>query len=71
MTNEAIRQMALECGLTIIGDGSVMLGVEKFARLVAEHEREFCALTAEDHAIGIHGHDKHGYAEAIRARGEE
>ena len=66
MTKEAIRQMALECGLTI--NGNVMLGVEHFAKLVAEHEREFCALTAEDHAISIHGHDKHGYADAIRAR---
>lgn len=69
MTKEAIRQMALECGLTI--NGNVMLGVERFAKLVAAHEREFCALTAEDHAIGIHGHDKHGYADAIRARGDE
>lgn len=69
MTKEDICQMALECGLTI--NGNVMLGVERFAKLVAEHEREFCALTAEDHAISIHGHDKHGYADAIRAGGGE
>lgn len=69
MNRDDMLRMALECGLTI--NGNVMLGVERFAKLVAAHEREFCALTAEDHAISIHGHDKHGYADAIRARGEE
>ena len=38
--------------------------------MLIKAEREACARTAEDHAIGIHGHDKHGYAAAIRARGE-
>lgn len=45
--------------------------LEAFAILVAEAEREACARVCEEHSSGIHGYDKHGYADAIRARGEK
>jgi hypothetical protein len=37
---------------------------------VAEKEREACAKLCESMSTQIHGYDKHGYAEEIRARGE-
>ena len=40
-------------------------------REAVEAEREGCACEAEGIAIALHGYDKHGYAEAIRARGEQ
>ncbi len=36
-----------------------------------EAEREACAQEAEGIAIAVHGYDKYGYAEAIRARNEK
>ena len=45
--------------------------LEAFANLVAAQEREACARVCEEHAAEIHGYDKHEYAAAIRARGEE
>ena len=84
MNRDDIIRMAREAGY-IDSQFTSMTTLERFANLVeaAERkhcydliemlikaEREACARTAEDHAIGIHGHDKHGYAAAIRARGE-
>ena len=61
-------------------------GLEHFANLVADTERkhcydlldtlikaerEMCARVCEEHAAAIHGYDKHGYSDAVRARGEE
>lgn len=37
----------------------------------AKAEREACARVCEEHSAEIHGYDKHGYADAIRARGEK
>ena len=41
--------------------------LERFAKLVAQHEREACANVAEQ--VGQHK-NQHGIASAIRARGQ-
>ena len=43
----------------------------KLVQDCVEAEREACACEAEGIAIALHGYDKHGYAEANRARGEQ
>jgi hypothetical protein len=45
MTREDIKKMALESGL--IGGPVYTQGIEKFAALVAAHEREECIAIAE------------------------
>ena len=83
MTREDIIRMAQECHL--IGmrphlDGLYQESIEKFAALVAAHEREECAKVCE--AIYSDPEGNNGYdayytrpylecAEAIRARGQE
>jgi len=69
MNRDDIIRMAREAGLL---DGPVFAqGLERFAALVAESEREACAKVVENHALG--------YAEpvwafklidTIRARGQ-
>jgi hypothetical protein len=63
-----IVELAQECQL--IGmrphlDGIYQDALEKFAKLVAAHEREACAKVAD----GWPDYDVQGLAEAIRARG--
>ena len=77
MTEEDIIKLAIEH--TISGLKFDQNGLLRFAKLIAEHEREACAKVCETH--GVHpalnvwngGPDwyKHGKdcAEAIRARG--
>jgi hypothetical protein len=43
-------------------------GLEAFAKLVAQHEREACAKLCEEQ-YEYYGHD-HVFAKAIRARGQ-
>jgi len=71
MNRDDIIRMAIECQLvtTANRDGIYMEALKHFAELVAAAEREECACEAEGIANSIHGYDKHGYAEAIRARG--
>jgi hypothetical protein len=69
MTQDEIMKMAREAGLHIATDVNWMpiVGLEyaeRFAKLVAEHEREACANVAEEGLIG------HTIAKAIRARGQ-
>ena len=76
MNRDDIIRMAHEAGFSDIikkgvwiTDGCWDEELERFAELVAAAEREECACEAEGIANSIHGYDKHGYAEAIRARG--
>ena len=82
MTKEKIIEMAK---LSLWG-GNVVEGwtfnsyeqLERFARLVAEHEREMCAVFAEESFCGcgrsscIDGNLRaHNIAESIRSRGDK
>ena len=81
MTKEDILKIAKECNL--IGmrphlDGIQSESLERCARLVAEHEREMCAVFAEESFCGcgrsscIDGDLRaHNIAESIRSRGQE
>ena len=63
MTKEDIIRMAREAGL--FTHKEVQPELERFANLVAEHEREECAKVCE--AQDEYGDEQ--YAKAIRARG--
>ena len=74
MNREDIISMAREAGLHIATDVNWMpiIGLEyaeKFAKLVAQHEREACAKACEEQ-YEYYGHD-HVFAKAIRARGSQ
>jgi len=71
MTQDEIIKMAQKCQL--IGmrphlDGIYQDALERFAKLVAQHEREACAKLCEEQ-YEYYGHD-HVFAKAIRARGQ-
>jgi hypothetical protein len=81
MNQDDVIRIALEAGILRAGDGWTephrwgQTEIERFAALVAAHEREECAKGCElladgSYAIGDHpsGFD---CAEAIRARGQE
>jgi hypothetical protein len=73
MTQDEIMKMAREAGLHIATDVNWMpiVGLEyaeRFAKLVAQHEREACAKACEEQ-YEYYGHD-HVFAKAIRARGQ-
>jgi hypothetical protein len=76
MTNEDIIRLAIEH--TINGLKFNEDGLLRFAKLVAEHEREACAKLLEDTADGAKKVDPKGFvwqaiqksAEFIRARGQ-
>ena len=82
MTKEEIIEMAEGAGFFVKEneayspssqeDHELTLYLERFAKLVAEHEREACANICEDYGraeeMQAIGND---YAEAIRARGQE
>ena len=69
MNREDIIRMAREAGVSPVNDqqikfeGPMWLCLERFAALVAAHEREACAKLAGPHLGGE-------IAAAIRARGE-
>jgi hypothetical protein len=62
MTRDDIIRMAREAGLWMTSDERIA-AVERFAALVAAHEREACAKLAGPHLAGR-------IAAAIRARGK-
>ena len=71
MTKEEIIEMAKQAGFVDyeLDDGTTNafdVRYEAFAKLVAEHEREACALICDEHAD-----DPVYCGEAIRARGQE
>jgi hypothetical protein len=72
MTREDIIKMAREAKMPFYfrtGEIDNIEAVEKFARLVAEEEREACAKVCED-LIGTRAMARH-CADEIRARGGE
>ena len=78
MTSDEIIRMARECGLMMRDEP--MHGVERFAALVAEAEREACAKVCEEQGKGrkalehyaalTYSGSAHDCAKAIRARGQ-
>ena len=72
MTREDIIKMAFEAKMPYYfrtGEIDNIEAVERFARSVAEYEREACAKVCED-LIGTRAMARH-CADAIRARGGE
>ena len=73
MTQDEIIEMAQECKL--IGmrphlDGIYSEALVAFAKLVAEAEREACALICDDQALGAYWEGADACAAAIRKRGQ-
>ena len=71
MTQDEIIEMAQECKL--IGmrphlDGIYSEALVAFAKLVAEAEREACALICDDQALGAYWEGADACAAAIRKR---
>jgi class 3 adenylate cyclase len=74
MTRDDIIRMAREAGAGEWGDGVVpaMMDIERFAALVAAHEREECAKVANEWQTEIlDPRYQCDCATAIRARGEK
>jgi len=75
MTEEDIIRMAEEAGLEGIEQAGILEHFNRFAALVAAHEREECAKIAETPFSGeqddITMQAKDRVAAAIRARGEK
>jgi len=75
MTREEIMQMGRQAGSFIeLAQEKDLLWLERFANLVAQHEREACAVIAETPISGeqddITMEAKDRVAKAIRARGQ-
>ncbi len=74
MTKDEIIKLAEQAGFSRTHSGGVQLwlcnknDIERFASLVAEHEREACALACDDVGDFMLSQD---YADAIRARSKE
>jgi hypothetical protein len=70
MTQDEIIEMAKQAGLGFLLDAGFMCHqeVKDFAKLVAQHEREACAIVCDD----LWEDDGTAYecADAIRARGQ-
>ena len=71
MTQDEIIKVAHEAGLHIATDVNWMpiIGLEyaeKFAKLIAQHEREACAKIGDDHPSW----SSRMYSATIRARGQ-
>ena len=68
MTQDEIIEMARQAGITIEQGGrsyeQLLRIVTRFAKLVAQHEREACAKWLEDVV------DAPNWADVIRARGQ-
>ncbi|CAB4126576.1 hypothetical protein UFOVP262_28 [uncultured Caudovirales phage] len=82
MTKEEIIEMARESGMELYGFGKdrerFVHHLTAFAKLIAKHEREACAVIAEESFCGcgrsncIEGDLRaHDIAIAIRARGDK
>ena len=70
MTQDEIIRMAREAGMTVF----VIESLERFAALVAAHEREACAKVCEQIDTAAFGSERpapNDCAAAIRARGEK
>ena len=71
MTQDEIIEMAKQANAGMLHGGGYSLfgtdAIERFAKLVAQHEREACAKVAVQ--VGQHK-NQHGIANAIRARGQ-
>ena len=73
MDREEIIRMAQECQFAHYyesGDLVAMPQLERFAALVAAHEREVCAKAVEDYC-GAWDDKGYALATAIRARGQQ
>jgi len=74
MDREEIIRMAREAGATVSSfHGRFVMypdDIERFAALVAAHEREACAKLAEE-PYEFTSEEAHRIASAIRARGEQ
>ena len=73
MNREDIIRMARECQFAHYyesGDLVAMPQLERFAALVAAHEREVCAKVVEDYC-GAWDDEGYALAAAIRARGQQ
>ena len=68
MTQEEIIEMARQAEFVNLDLCSSEL--ERFAKLVAQHEREACAKLFDDRNTGTGFYDPHEPAEIIRARGQ-
>jgi hypothetical protein len=69
MNREDIIRMAREAGIANSWDLNWQDKIiERFAELIAKHEREACAKVCEEQ-YEYYGHD-HVFAKAIRARGQ-
>ena len=71
MTQNEIIEMARQVGLPHWYQTKEVVNIElleRFAKLVAQHEREACAKLCEEQ-YEYYGHD-HVFAKAIRARGD-
>jgi hypothetical protein len=71
MTQDEIIEMARQSDLGfLLGDSWLMHDeIERFAKLVAQHEREACAKLADEWAVGW-PHPSKVIALDIRARGQ-
>jgi hypothetical protein len=69
MTREDIIRMAEEAGLEGIEQAGILEHFNRFAALVAAHEREECAKFCDEQYV-FYGFD-HVFAAGIRARGEK
>ena len=67
MTQDEIIEMARQVGLPEAIIEMTPIAFERFAKLVAEHEREECAKIADEWAVGW-PHPSEVIAERIRAR---
>ena len=75
MTKEEIIEMAKQSGamfdhITWV-ERDLLPVFERFAKLVAEHEREACAKVVDEYANGLERNYSEIIADAIRARGQE
>jgi hypothetical protein len=67
MTREEIMQMGRQAGSFIeLAQEKDLLWLERFAKLVAQHEREACAKVCDDHC----GWTPRMIGSTIRARGQ-
>jgi len=75
MTKEEIIEMAKQAGamfdhMTWV-ERDLLPVFERFAKLVAQHEREACAKIADSYADGLERNYSEIIADKIRARGKE
>jgi hypothetical protein len=69
MTQDEIIEMGRQALSDAYGSGDMFKFLERFAKLVAQHEREACADIAEN--WNSNGFPRTGVANEIRARGKQ